>query len=426
MTGNSLKLPLTNVYAMGDYTARFHIGSKQTPVNLLIDTGSSTLVLDENVYQSVKDQALKPTSLAQEVTYGIGGWDGPVVQTQVKVALHGSDLMLDECHVALVASDQQAKTFGQADGMLGLAYSHLNKSFDLSGYLQEKQIDPALTYPWPFSKPGLTNTEGKLLDCEDLKHFKQFLWQSPEQDLLPYFTQIEELGLTANKFAFYSKRSSIHVAQAQSTTEQLEADPLNQGYLILGDGEQHHELYEGEFQTVPVVHDCYYNVELQAIQLAGQAEIPAPPIEPEHAENYFSNAIVDTGASVVMLSHELFQGMLAGFAQISVKLKQQVEEFASTAVLQTGIDASQLNLAEWPDLHFVFKTNDKSVKLTCKPNQYWQINSPVKGKAVFKIISQIANWPNQSLLGLPLLNNYYVIFDRKESNLGVVKFASIK
>ncbi len=40
-----LRLPITNVHGKGDYTAVIHIGSEQKPVNLLLDTGSSTLVV---------------------------------------------------------------------------------------------------------------------------------------------------------------------------------------------------------------------------------------------------------------------------------------------------------------------------------------------------------------------------------------------
>jgi hypothetical protein len=35
----------------------------------------------------------------------------------------------------------------------------------------------------------------------------------------------------------------------------------------------------------------------------------------------------------------------------------------------------------------------------------------------------IPQWPNQSIIGLPLLNNYYVVFDRSAEGTGVVKFA---
>jgi hypothetical protein len=36
-----------------------------------------------------------------------------------------------------------------------------------------------------------------------------------------------------------------------------------------------------------------------------------------------------------------------------------------------------------------------------------------------------AQGPNQSILGLPLLNNYYTVFDRS-AGTGVIRFAPIK
>ncbi len=47
-----LKLAITNVFAKGDYCATFYIGSEKSPVNLIIDSGSSTLVVKETNYQA--------------------------------------------------------------------------------------------------------------------------------------------------------------------------------------------------------------------------------------------------------------------------------------------------------------------------------------------------------------------------------------
>lgn len=63
----TLKLPIVNVYAKGDYCATLHIGSEKSPVNLIIDSGSSTLVVKETSYQASKDKDLTPTTIAQEV-----------------------------------------------------------------------------------------------------------------------------------------------------------------------------------------------------------------------------------------------------------------------------------------------------------------------------------------------------------------------
>ena len=86
------------------------------------------------------------------------------------------------------------------------------------------------------------------------------------------------------------------------------------------------------------------------------------------------------------------------------------------------MNALDLNL--WPDLIFTFiGENEEPVELICPPTHYWQINTPSKGKACFKVLSQLPNWPNQSIIGLPLITNYYTVFDRGVENTGVIKFA---
>jgi hypothetical protein len=141
-----LKLPITNVYAKGDYCLTLHIGSKKSAVNLLIDTGRSTLVIKNDNYQADFDKNLIPTSIVQEVNYGIGGWNGPVVYTSVTVQEYGLDtesleklvaqsaISSPRVPIAIVYLNKQSKTFGDADGILGLAYHHLNKGFDFQHY----------------------------------------------------------------------------------------------------------------------------------------------------------------------------------------------------------------------------------------------------------------------------------------------------
>ena len=86
-----LKLPITNVYAKGDYCTTLYIGSEKAPVNLIIDSGSSTLVVKEASYQAAKDKDLVATTIAQEVNYGIGGWNGPVVHSTVAITNHNQE-----------------------------------------------------------------------------------------------------------------------------------------------------------------------------------------------------------------------------------------------------------------------------------------------------------------------------------------------
>ena len=83
-----LRLPITNVFAKGDYSATLHLGSEQSPVNLLLDTGSSTLVVKEENYQGKLDKNLTATATVQEVNYGVGGWNGPVIHTSINIHEH--------------------------------------------------------------------------------------------------------------------------------------------------------------------------------------------------------------------------------------------------------------------------------------------------------------------------------------------------
>ena len=61
-----LRIPITNVYAEGDYTAQIKIGSAGQPANVLLDTGSSTLAINSAAYDLTSDSSMKPTQYAQE------------------------------------------------------------------------------------------------------------------------------------------------------------------------------------------------------------------------------------------------------------------------------------------------------------------------------------------------------------------------
>jgi len=439
---SSFKLPLTNVYAKGDYTVSLKLGSKKTPVNLLVDTGSSTLVINPKNYQPEQDADLRATPFVQEVKYGIGGWAGALAHSSVSFAHDGyeKDNKKDNASDIAIAivEDDPTNMFAQADGILGLAYHHLNKSYDLSEFYSNKHISPALSYPWPFtiendkSKTNLTPPQ-----FADIDSFQSFLWQHPEQDVTPFFTQLVNQHKVANKFAFYLQRSSVNVSElgdniANKPSQAMLDDPLNQGWLVLGGGEEALKgLYQGEFKEVAVQHDVYYNVTLNSIQVGdtksqvtNSQPITTPPLEEKHVKNYFTNAIIDTGASLTVLTHDVFQQLIQQLEAINPKFKSLLEPFTSIEQQYKGIDAALINLEEWPDIHFNFiGANKDKVTLTCSPDNYWQLNTPEKGKACFKLLSQLPQWPNQTLIGLPLISNYVTVFDRSEHKFGVVKFA---
>ncbi|RVT45590.1 hypothetical protein EMM73_12855 [Rheinheimera sediminis] len=65
--------------------------------------------------------------------------------------------------------------------------------------------------------------------------------------------------------------------------------------------------------------------------------------------------------------------------------------------------------------------------LRVESSAYWQINAPAEGQAMFLIASQLAGWASQGILGLPVMNNKYCIFDRSADNaMGLIKVADAR
>ncbi|MGC2402941.1 MAG: pepsin-like aspartic protease [Acidobacteriaceae bacterium] len=380
MSTAAVRLPITNVHADGDYTGLIRIGSQKTDLNVLLDTGSGTLAIDGTVYNVKKDKSGMTTQLAQDVEYVDNtGWIGGVVMTDVTVGSRPITLK----KVAVAVSYHETKNiFGNAHGILGLAYKGVNKAF---------------TMPGPTIPPRFTFNQiqaGRVTYLE------------------PYFTQLEEAGCVANKFAFYTKRSEISRATAKPAE-----DPLNQGFLILGGGEEQKDLYTGKFQVARVVHDFFYNTNLKSIIVGDAAPISVSP--PTKASRNPSNSIIDSGTNRILLDQALFDALTA-------KLSSAADDTLSDAIQARQIPMSRLDLASWPTITFVLEgALGSDVELRVSPETYWQTNAPKRGLAKATILTGAPT--GQCILGLPLLNNYYTVFDRSMSKgVGVVSFAKIK
>jgi len=378
MSTTTIQVPITNVIMDGDYTGLIEIGSQKTQCNVILDTGSSTLAIDGTHYNVNTDNSAKITDIAQEVGYADGSsWVGGVVTTDVTVG--GQPLVLPQVSVA-VAYHETSNMFGKSQGILGLAYTKLNNAF---------------TMPGPTIPPKYTYNEiqaGKVTYID------------------PYFTELETAGMVANKFAFYTKRSEVNMATGTPAT-----DPLNQGFLILGGGEEQTQLYTGSFQVARVVDDSYYNVNLKSIIVGNAAPIPVPP--PTKASGNASNAVVDSGTNGIYLDQALFDA-------IAKNLSPGADSTLSDAMQAGYVPMSKLDLAAWPTITFVLEgALGQDVSLAVAPDTYWQTNSPKAGYASLVLYGQGGG---QSILGLPLMNNYYTVFDRSvDKGLGVVSFAPI-
>jgi hypothetical protein len=404
----AIRIPISNVYGGGDYTAPIYIGSKNVVANVILDTGSSTLAVTQSAYQAAADTDLRPTSFAQDILYGTGGWAGPVINTTLNFGVQTQKVTLANAPMA-VADLQEPNNFGAADGILGLAYNSLNTAYSAQSYLSRHNVNPPVTYPWPFptgvSKTGVT----QLL---------RLLEALPSAPIPAYFTQLAQNGVVANKFAFYTRRSMVHVTKAEETIAAAVADPLNQGWFILGGGEEQTDLFTGAFASVNVVADDYYNTVLKSVQVHGSAAVAVKPLEAQYQKFMFSNSIVDSGTNSLALANDVYEAIIRGITKVSAKFGKLVKA--------SEVTEKDINIKKWPPITFTLEGADGSdVALTVEPGTYWQFGAPTAGKASFAIETLGASAPSQSILGLPLLNNYYTVFDRSATAFGVVNFAKI-
>jgi hypothetical protein len=99
----SVTVPITNIFGGGDYTVQLLVGSEAVPANVIVDTGSSTLAVQQTNYKAANDKALNPTAWAQDVVYGTGGWAGPVVMTDLTMGSNGNSVTLKNAPMAIAA-----------------------------------------------------------------------------------------------------------------------------------------------------------------------------------------------------------------------------------------------------------------------------------------------------------------------------------
>ena len=402
----TVRIPINNIPANGDYTAQILLGSQNVPANVILDTGSSTLAVKHGVYKPTADKNLKATQYAQDVSYGTGGWAGPVVITSIGMGVAGNNVTLQQSPMA-IADDQQPHNFGKADGILGLAYNALNNAFNLAPLLQQRNINPAVSYPWPFPVKNSTAV---------LNQVGQSFQNLQQVDIPPYFDELEQNGIVADRFSFYTKRSFPSFAGSNHAQ-----NPLNNGLFIMGGGPADTDLYTGDFVNVQVFADAWYNTNLKAVQVEGTPPVSIAPLSSSDRRRMLSNSIVDSGTNALFLAPEVITAIMNGLNTLNPNFLKTIQ---TASQQQDGIATSAIGLDKWPGISFILTGDaNQDVKLTCSPNTYWQVDMPKAGQAVFQIVG---NNERQSILGLPLMNNYYTVFDRTMNRTGVIQFAPIK
>jgi Eukaryotic aspartyl protease len=371
-----VRIPITNVYADGDYTGVILVGPAKKPMNVLLDTGSSALALDGTKYTPDFANGDQSTDLAQTDSYGDGSsWTGAVIKSTLTVGSGTPSAALTGGNVA-IAYDASANMFGKTDGILGLAYAPLDDAFQL---------------PQDTSKHHYTSDEVRT----GTKH-----------DLVPYLTQLAGTGVTSDKISFYTRRSFVHVGAGDVN------DPLNKGWMIVGGGEESTDLYTGAFQAVKVLSDAWYCTNLKAVIVGSAAPIAARIQGPQGMP---SNSIIDSGTNSLNLAPQMVSAILSKFPAAQKTL-------LSKAIHKSElVPVANLNLASWPTITFVLQGDAGDVRLDVPPSNYWQLNTQQAGMAAAAIT---VGQPGLAILGLPLMNGYFTIFDGEaDGGKGAVKFA---
>ncbi|MCF7221789.1 pepsin-like aspartic protease [Marilutibacter chinensis] len=408
-----IHLAISLAWAKGAYTVPIAFGSGRRTANLVLDTGSSTLVVLPHAYLPEDDEALSATAWAQEVRYGQGTWAGPVVRTRLAFG-HGAHACgIDDAEVSVI--EAAAQDFRDADGIFGLAYSGLDIAHDMGGVLSARGADPALTWPWPFEA-----------DDDDLDAFGTLLRQQPRVALQPLFSQLAGQGRIQDRFGMLVRRALVHVLDDAVDDDVLDADPLNRGVMVLGGGEDAPALHTGRFQDVRIVHDLYYNANLLAVQVGDRPRIAVPPLDPQYARRAASNAILDTGSSFLVLEAGTHDAIMAGLTAIDPRLPALCGKFRDTFNASGhGVANAEVDALDWPVLTFHLEGEGGSeTALACPPEHYWPRNAMYAGESFFLLMPQLPGWPNESILGLPLMAGHYCLFDRcADGGVGRVRIA---
>ena len=204
----TVRIPITNIYGDGDYTGRIYVGPEKTPLNVILDTGSSALAVDAKKYKPGVSGGDATTKLAQTDGYADGSsWTGAVLRSMVTAGEGEAGVPLANANVA-VAYAASKDMFGKTDGILGLAYAPLDDAFRMP-----------------------EDTWAKRYTATQVRAGKR-------SDLKPYLTQLAAADVVSDIICFYTRRSVVHVGGPPR-------DPLNEGWVVLGGWEQCRDLYTG-------------------------------------------------------------------------------------------------------------------------------------------------------------------------------------
>ena len=385
MASKIIILPMTNTVLGSDYTGTIEVGDPPVSVALILDSGSSALGIAAHHYKPVIGKGAESTDLVQSMSYGSGAWFGSVVKTTVSIGAGASQISVPNCSVG-VAKTNTSDMFKPAGGILGLAYIGLDDAFQM----------PGATWPLKYD-------------------FNQVKKLGKAANVDPFFNQLVGAEGIDQKFGFYSLRSIVRSAAGVDSA----TDPFNQGWIILGGGPESTNLFTGAFQTANVVGDDWYDTNIKSVQVGDQPPIPVQSFLETTSNGWkVSNSIIDTGTNSIMIYQPIYDKMLSSFEALNADFASAIKTASLGAGQAVGNDV--LTNLNWPPVQFVLEGVGADVTLTLSPDTYWQTDAGQANAAIFMILGSSSN---QSILGLPLLNNYFTVFD--QTGNGTIEFAQI-
>lgn len=174
-----VRIPITNIYAGGPYTARIFVGAHNKPMNVFLDTGSSTLVLSRHAYCPDTSKGDVLTSFAQTVDYADkSSWTGAVIHANVSIG-EVMRVAIPDANVA-IAYEEKKGVFDGYDGILGLAYAALDDAA-----LMRKET-------WP------------------RRYTQREVERNLHKRIKPYLNQLAKAGITFDKISFYTRRYAVN------------------------------------------------------------------------------------------------------------------------------------------------------------------------------------------------------------------------
>lgn len=409
----AIEIPTTLAFAKGAYTAPVYFGARGVCANLVLDTGSSSLAVRSRIYDPDQDADSRTTSLVQEINYGGGAWAGPIVRSKLRFGHGHHERSVPNAPFGIIESE--AQVLREADGIWGLAYRDLNPAYNVAPLLASQGCESDLSWPWPFPR-------GHELD---LSRLRTCLLSQPRVHLEPAFTALEGMGIVRNRFAMAIGRAVAHAGEDASRPFFASSETLNQGTLVLGGGHEMQHLYQGAFRQVRVLHDHYYNVNLRAIRVGTGQSIPVPPLPGSERETRYSNALVDTGSSFLVLDMPVYEAVLAALAGCDPEFPALAARARQALINDEGVPNHLIDVRHWPDLHLTLETPDGGDTDFCVPaSHYWPQSALKAGQSLCLLMPQLPHFRGQNILGLPLMAGQYVVFERDEGVDGRIGFAN--